>query len=347
MTIKEFRSYLGKKSFNDVCDFAQEFVSFVQDNVRFFPEDVRRKKFVDHCQSVALGIFFREEDGSDGDNEKFLEGLMSSTEEVIEFEGTPYTNDEATDLFAVCKDDLAEWFNSLLEVFGKSLSQDQKEEFVEYVFRKALFLHGVDDNYTGLVFAGFGDHSVFPELVSYGRCKFWGTKFVALEERVQKITHDFPATIEGFAQTSMVDTFTIGISFEAYAHLNKIIAEEVHLAFQGLEDGGVKLPGQEDKDALINERIESAKGKLAVYMRDNHDAPLRRVLGVLPVDEMAELAETLINLQSVKEKVTKPSESVGGPIDVAAITRSEGLVWIKRKHYFDGQINSRFFDRQR
>jgi hypothetical protein len=70
------------------------------------------------------------------------------------------------------------------------------------------------------------------------------------------------------------------------------------------------------------------------------------VLGSLPVDEMAELAETLISLQSLKEKVTKPSETVGGPIDVAVITRSEGLVWIKRKHFFDPSLNSRYMQRQ-
>lgn len=82
-------------------------------------------------------------------------------------------------------------------------------------------------------------------------------------------------------------------------------------------------------------------------MRTDHDDPLRRVVGFLPVDEMAELAETLINLQSLKEKVTKPSETVGGPVDVAVITRAEGLVWIRRKHYFDPSINSRYFNRRR
>jgi hypothetical protein len=80
--------------------------------------------------------------------------------------------------------------------------------------------------------------------------------------------------------------------------------------------------------------------------RKEHAMPLRRVLSVLPVDEMAELAETLINLQSLKEKVTKRSESVGGPVDVAVITKSEGMVWVKRKHYFDVELNSRYLARQ-
>ena len=61
---------------------------------------------------------------------------------------------------------------------------------------------------------------------------------------------------------------------------------------------------------------------------------------------MADLAETLIMLESLKEKVTKPTESVGGPIDVAVITKSEGFIWIKRKHYFDPQLNPRYFQRR-
>jgi hypothetical protein len=80
---------------------------------------------------------------------------------------------------------------------------------------------------------------------------------------------------------------------------------------------------------------------------ENHAWPIQRVIGSLPVDEMAELAETLIMLESLKEKVTQPTQSVGGPIDVCIISKSDGFVWIKRKHYFDPQLNPRFFARQR
>jgi len=79
--------------------------------------------------------------------------------------------------------------------------------------------------------------------------------------------------------------------------------------------------------------------------RTAHAFPLRRVLSALPINEMAELAETLVNLQSLKEKVTKPSEEVGGPIDVAVITKNEGLVWINRKHYFEPDLNVRYIAR--
>ncbi len=57
---------------------------------------------------------------------------------------------------------------------------------------------------------------------------------------------------------------------------------------------------------------------------------------------MAHLAETLLVLQSLKERVTSNTEEVGGPIDVAAITKTEGLVWIKRKHFFGAELNQRY-----
>jgi hypothetical protein len=101
-----------------------------------------------------------------------------------------------------------------------------------------------------------------------------------------------------------------------------------------------------DLQASISQARDAISESVFGNLQRDHALPLRRVLGVLPVDEMTELAETLINLQSLKEKVTKPSETVGGPVDVAVITKSEGLVWIKRKHFFDGAINPRYLQRQ-
>ena len=81
---------------------------------------------------------------------------------------------------------------------------------------------------------------------------------------------------------------------------------------------------------------------------DSDGKPMWQVYArILPagLQEMAHLAESLLGLESLKERVTSASESVGGPIDVAAITKSEGLVWIKRKHYFDASLNMRYVSR--
>ena len=66
----------------------------------------------------------------------------------------------------------------------------------------------------------------------------------------------------------------------------------------------------------------------------------------MPVQELVILAESLVEITSLKRRVTDELETVGGAVDVVAITRSEGLVWIKRKHYFEPGLNPRFFQRQ-
>jgi hypothetical protein len=37
------------------------------------------------------------------------------------------------------------------------------------------------------------------------------------------------------------------------------------------------------------------------------------------------------------------AETVGGPIDVAVISKGDGFIWIKRKHYFKPELNPHFF----
>jgi hypothetical protein len=56
------------------------------------------------------------------------------------------------------------------------------------------------------------------------------------------------------------------------------------------------------------------------------------------------MAEALVNLTSFKRKISLEAETVGGPIDVAVISKGDGLVWIKRKHYFEPKLNPQFFD---
>ena len=65
----------------------------------------------------------------------------------------------------------------------------------------------------------------------------------------------------------------------------------------------------------------------------------------LPKNELSEMAESLVSLTSLKRKVTLQEETVGGPTDVAVITKGDGLIWIKRKNYFPAELNPTYFTR--
>jgi len=79
------------------------------------------------------------------------------------------------------------------------------------------------------------------------------------------------------------------------------------------------------------------------YRRKEYVNPVVKVVSVLPKNELAAMAESLVNLTSFKRKVTPESETVGGPIDVAVISKGDGFIWIKRKRYFEAELNPQFF----
>lgn len=41
--------------------------------------------------------------------------------------------------------------------------------------------------------------------------------------------------------------------------------------------------------------------------------------------------------------VTLGQETVGGPVDVAVISKGDGFIWMRRKHYFSAALNPQFF----
>lgn len=59
----------------------------------------------------------------------------------------------------------------------------------------------------------------------------------------------------------------------------------------------------------------------------------------MPIMDAIELAEFLVYVAKMFSRFNTGAATVGGPTEVAAITRHEGFKWVKRKHYFDVELN--------
>jgi hypothetical protein len=92
----------------------------------------------------------------------------------------------------------------------------------------------------------------------------------------------------------------------------------------------------------LKQEFESQLSKLS---RENYIDPVVDAVELLPKDQLAVMAETLVALTSFKRKMSRDTETVGGAIDVAVISKVDGLVWTKRKHYFDASLNPRYLSR--
>ena len=62
----------------------------------------------------------------------------------------------------------------------------------------------------------------------------------------------------------------------------------------------------------------------------------------LSKDDLSEMTERLIYLTYLERRITFAEKSVGGPVDVALISKGDGLIWMKRKCCFQPELNHHF-----
>lgn len=347
--VKSFRSSIKGKCFNTVDEYARELFAFLSDHPRFFPEDIQDEEIIRAAVGAAITwITSAVKDVDEAGRATAIETAFGQNRAELDLLDVPETLGQ--DSFEKVVDHLRERIAAILKDIFSGFGIDDPAKLDNAVETSLHEVIKSPENYlnsTGLVFAGFGDHEIFPSMVEYLSCGIVDGKHIYSRQGETKIDHHKPAWLKAFAQTSMIDTFSAGFSSDVYSSIMLAVRENLRIfAEEVAQKSGGQIATIDDVDSLV----QAARKKIGEDILDNarkeHSLPLRSVLGVLPANEMAELAETLITLQSLKEKVTKPSETVGGPVDVAIITKHEGLVWVKRKHFFDPELNSRFKLRQ-
>lgn len=201
---------------------------------------------------------------------------------------------------------------------------------------------------SGVVVAGFGDEACFPALqhtvvdgIFEGIPRHRAVTSVDVAET--------GACIVPFAQSEMVHTFMEGVD----PHYQTVFQEYLAALFDNyprrIARALPKVTKREKQDfvdrlkALGRKLLEEFEKQTAGYRRENHVRPVIGAVGLLPMDELAAMAESLVNLTSFKRRISMEAETVGGPIDVAVISKGDGFVWIKRKHYFKPELNPGFF----
>src|SRR6266851_6150459 len=63
------------------------------------------------------------------------------------------------------------------------------------------------------------------------------------------------------------------------------------------------------------------------------------VFAPMPIQDTIELARFLVHAAIMFSRFLPGPQIVGGPIEIASITKHEGFKWISRKHYYDQSLN--------
>ena len=63
------------------------------------------------------------------------------------------------------------------------------------------------------------------------------------------------------------------------------------------------------------------------------------VQDAMPIQDALDLGEFLVDTTIKLVKFSPGAPTVGGPIELAAITKHEGFKWVRRKHYYSRDLN--------
>ncbi len=186
-------------------------------------------------------------------------------------------------------------------------------------------------------------------------------KFTIEEVAIKFKDFIFDKYEKGFKNLSNNDKPDLGFMIVGYS-AGRPLAEEYRIDIAKGECNGPTLVRSEDLtgitwNGLIDAISRLYKGHSALLrsvltksglkddMSDriinlcNSELQVQMVTPAMPIQDAIDLAIFLVDATANFSKFAPGATTVGGPIEVATITKYEGFRWIKRKHYFEDALN--------
>jgi hypothetical protein len=355
--IKEYRRQLAKTEYDNLRQYANGFISWIKTSNLLFPAALQQQ-FLLGAVRADFQQFKNQIQQRVSDSIKKSAITEAEVKQIVH--GVIGEHCKAWRSFPRLTSMGADFEAHFIARHGSEIDQIRQEVFENLPIEPAeqqLLRELIADFYcrerfsdgaSGVIIAGFGSKEVFPSLIHCMIDRMVDDSLKWKEVNSAEILQTNNATIIPFAQREMVDTFLSGVD-PAYlgtllGALNALLRTSVEEVLKAIPDAA--LPNKDElKSELVKKipgLIDSFRDKLQNYSRDRHIAPIMNAVAALPKDELAAMAESLVNLTSFRRRVSTDPETVGGQIDVAVISKGDGFIWIKRKHYFDIGKNPQF-----
>lgn len=359
IVIKIYRHQLNEKSFDTLEEYQKDFIEFLKSNNFFCSTE--QQAFELNLFFVGINNYLIQEINkglktSDPDYlVKFQEALKSKAKEHAEYFSK--VKDKLPDFVGYTYDQFDKYVEPKIQEIldysfinkGHTINNEMRKLLKEAYYSELVVKEFSTTTYTGLVFTGFGEKEIFPSLISLHVYLGFDNKlrYFVDKNKGAVITHDTPSGICTFAQSDVMFTILTGVAPD--------LRETYNLNFNNFinnyDDILLKNYTSADKGDLkfLLERID--KDKIASEFTDIMDdliqkkyvSPLYEAVASLSKEDLGEMAESLIYLTYLQRRITNAEESVGGPVDVAILSKGDGFIWVKRKHYFNPELNSHFF----
>lgn len=345
-----YRDRSGDKSFDKVEGYCNDFLEFLRDN-EFFSNDENQKWYFlkelctvyDKLTAAAAAGAKDDIDTIDDPTQeqedaiyqkhlmdvlKELPELCETSEKANEFQKYPYKR-----FLEMTKDFWAEFEETYLdEPFSDEERGIWHEVMYKYIISQFFY------NHTGLVFIGYGSKDLYPSYHSIMISGIFDGKLRYFEEDHDAISNNNTASIRPFAQDDVMMTMMKGVSPDLYktvlAEGRSNLESYKEMVLNAITECGVSdnvLAKVKELD--IDELQKKYEQSLSDFIDENYVDGLVAAVNSFNIEDMTNMAESLISVTNLQRHFSSSEESVGGPVEVAVITRSGGFKWVKHKQW--------------
>jgi len=359
--LKMFRRRLRTDEFPRLQDYGEELIRFLSESTNLFPAEIQDRFYLKLVGATFARVAQRIEEHLYKD---LLEKDSDSTADERRAIATKYILEEIEMLQkhpdVTCYEPSVG--ETMANKFSGKISDLMAQVFEEFrldaeasngLRKLAMLIVSKDDiareARSGLVIAGFGRDDHFPVMQHFLLGEIYESHLKYRRMTEVPISVSKPAFVQPFAHAEMIETFLFGInpSFQLRV-LDEIKALIADLPMDVVDEIDDLSEEQKAKwKAKIGPIGTDVAALLLKELRDyrikHHLTPIYRAIAHLPKDQLAHVAASLVNLNSFQKRMSLKPETVGGPIDVAVISKGDGFIWIDRKHYFRPELNHHFF----
>lgn len=348
--IKEYRKQLRDKSFSKLEDYVNDFIKYVHVK-QFFCDENTQKTYLSWMLDSFYDICCKEARRMNNVPDGIALTVAQIEKTLTDCITSNKTADKCPDFSAYTFLDFKSYADSVVRVFANErggANVDLLSEGFFYYLSVKIRTY----SYTGLVFTGYGEDEIYPSLIPLNVSPLaveGHLKYYIESGNVAKISeHGSNAIIIPFAQTDVTQTIIRGINPSFQDIIYDVIGKSIESYTGAITDILDKDPSSSGVSTIVKgldkkSIIDGITKQINREMFSIYSKPLIDTVAHLDKEDMANMAESFIALTSLVRRMQPGEETVGGPVDVAVISKGDGFVWINRKHYFKPELNASFF----
>jgi hypothetical protein len=333
LLIKRYGNYLEDNNIRleDVTDCTTKFHNFIYQNISNFEIDVAEKdKVIAIASDIVTSLYpdyfkdiIEEDDSGELDWHTIHQRAISNMQN--DYFDDDYDEDEA-------RYGMDHYEDLITEVVQHQVPHLDEETIYQLIYFIASALYNYKIHNCTLSFIGYGTKKEYPEELVI---EYYGYYHNILQMNTIKhntVSNESEINLNTLAQNDAIQSFLDGAPEDFMYEIHGFF---VHQVYEQCKDLANVWPDNKLEliDSLMNQLRENAY-KYQFEATKTRWQELYGAIRFMTPKDLARFANNLIELTSLKRKHVLDDElarTVGGPTDVAIITKSNGFHWIKDK----------------